>query len=116
MDRLAKIEALRTSTEPVEKLVDATAAAVLLGLEGEDPDDKGPAKRVSTWLAKLVGVLRKGKAPTGILAALPDPVGYLNGGPVWKASEIEKMRPAVEASAGSVGRPRKNPPPAEPAA
>ncbi|HEX9229319.1 MAG TPA: hypothetical protein VF885_22195 [Arthrobacter sp.] len=110
MDRIAKIEALKDSTAPVEKLVDARAAAALLGIEGDAPGDKAPGKRVSTWLAKLIAALRAGKTPTGILAALPDPAGYLNGGPVWKVSEIEKMRPVVEASAGSVGRPRKSPP------
>ncbi|WP_018771477.1 hypothetical protein [Arthrobacter sp. 162MFSha1.1] len=127
MDRLAKIEALRDATAPVGGLVDTAGAAKLLGLrsaplngaqdagDGEQ-DYKILGKRVSTWLAKLLSALRAGKNPTGILAALPDPVGYLHGGPVWKASEIEKMRPAVEASAGSVGRPRKNPAPVEPAA
>ncbi|KIC68680.1 hypothetical protein [Pseudarthrobacter phenanthrenivorans] len=127
MDRLAKIEALRDSTAPVGGLVDTAGAAKLLGLrsvppnEAQDSEDGEPdyrllGKRLSTWLAKLLGVLRAGKSPTGILAAMPDPVGYLHGGPVWRVSDIEKMRPAVEASAGSVGRPRKNPPPAESAA
>jgi hypothetical protein len=102
MNILEKIDALRDSKAPVNGMVDAERAAVLLDV---------PAKRFSTWHAKRTKILRDGELPAGVLAAVPNPVGYLNGGAVWRASDIEKMRPAIAGSVGSVGRPRKAAPP-----
>lgn len=106
MTIIEKLDALRESKEPVLGSVDADAAGHMLGV---------PSKRVSTWSAKRIKIIRDGGIPTGILAAMPDPIGYQNGGAVWRASDIAKMRDAIAKSVGSVGRPRKTPQPETPA-
>ncbi len=107
MDILEKLEALRASREPILGSVDADAAGHMLNV---------PSKRFSTWSAKRTKILREGGTLTGILAAMPDPIGYQNGGAVWRATDVEKMRDAIAGSVGSVGRPRKAKSPETPAA
>lgn len=92
---------LKASMEPVRGLVDAERAAVILGV---------PARRLTTWQAKKMAALRSGNTPGGVLAALPDPAGYLNGAPVWHVAEIVAMKEKAAGSIGSVGRPHKSHP------
>ncbi|KRF03260.1 hypothetical protein ASH00_15860 [Arthrobacter sp. Soil782] len=98
MDALEKQDALRESKEPVRGVVDSERAAHLLDV---------PPRRFAIWYAKRNKVLRDGGVPTGVLAAFPDPIGYLHGGAVWAARDIERMKEETADSVGSMGRPRK---------
>ncbi|HEX9087328.1 MAG TPA: hypothetical protein VF867_07380 [Arthrobacter sp.] len=88
--------------------VDATRAAHMLTVLTA-PLKPIDTKRVTTWLSKRMEELWAGRTPVGILAALPNPIAWVNGGAVWLAKDIEAMAPLIADSVGSIGRPRKKP-------
>lgn len=90
------------SAQPVEGLVDAKGAALLLGIPAES------YKRITTWQAKKAAAGAKGETRGGIVGAFPDPVGTLSG-PVWRVEDILAFKESEAARGmGSTGRPRKD--------